>query len=165
MGEEAGPRTIISGLVNYIPIEQMQDKYLIVVVSIPKYGVISGSDVGSFRPTSSQWPCEESRALGWYSAYVEPSYQVVPVLISLAASCIRLPQKVAKKAVSRSWIRRKDPNQVIGSTLRESNMKVCDFCFALFSFVVRSSLVLLRRRRAATIIEPQEEDIRNHSAW
>ncbi|KIO29214.1 hypothetical protein M407DRAFT_228202 [Tulasnella calospora MUT 4182] len=31
LGEETGPRTIISGLVNYIPIEKMQDKWLIVV--------------------------------------------------------------------------------------------------------------------------------------
>lgn len=33
LGEETGPRTIISGLVKYVPIEQMQDKWLIVVVS------------------------------------------------------------------------------------------------------------------------------------
>ena len=33
LGEETGPRTVISGLVNYIPIEQMQDKWLVVVVS------------------------------------------------------------------------------------------------------------------------------------
>jgi len=32
VGEET-PRTVVSGLVNYIPIEQMQDKWLIVVVS------------------------------------------------------------------------------------------------------------------------------------
>ncbi|KAG9005409.1 G4 quadruplex nucleic acid binding protein [Tulasnella sp. JGI-2019a] len=34
IGEETGPRTVISGLVNYIPIEQMQGKYLIVVANL-----------------------------------------------------------------------------------------------------------------------------------
>ena len=33
LGEETGPRTVVSGLVNYIPIEQMRDKYLVAVVS------------------------------------------------------------------------------------------------------------------------------------
>ena len=32
LGEETGPRTIVSGLVHYIPIEEMRDRYLIVVV-------------------------------------------------------------------------------------------------------------------------------------
>ncbi len=32
IGEETGPRTVVSGLVNYIPIEEMQDKYLVAVV-------------------------------------------------------------------------------------------------------------------------------------
>ncbi|KAG8955899.1 G4 quadruplex nucleic acid binding protein [Tulasnella sp. 424] len=34
LGEETGPRTIVSGLVNYIPIEQMQDKWLVVVANL-----------------------------------------------------------------------------------------------------------------------------------
>lgn len=34
LGEETGPRTIVSGLVNYIPIEEMQDKWLIVVANL-----------------------------------------------------------------------------------------------------------------------------------
>jgi tRNA-binding EMAP/Myf-like protein len=34
IGEETGPRTVVSGLVNYIPIEQMRDKYLVAVVII-----------------------------------------------------------------------------------------------------------------------------------
>ncbi|ESK95013.1 hypothetical protein Moror_14018 [Moniliophthora roreri MCA 2997] len=34
LGEETGPRTIISGLVNYIPIEQMQDKWLVAVCNL-----------------------------------------------------------------------------------------------------------------------------------
>ncbi|GJJ15582.1 hypothetical protein Clacol_009860 [Clathrus columnatus] len=33
-GEETGPRTVVSGLVNYIPIEQMRDKWLIVVCNL-----------------------------------------------------------------------------------------------------------------------------------
>ena len=33
LGEETGPRTVVSGLVNYIPIDQMRDKYLVAVVS------------------------------------------------------------------------------------------------------------------------------------
>ena len=33
-GEETGPRTVVSGLVHYIPIEQMRDKYLIAVVGL-----------------------------------------------------------------------------------------------------------------------------------
>lgn len=32
IGEETGPRTVVSGLVNYIPIEDMRDKILITVV-------------------------------------------------------------------------------------------------------------------------------------
>lgn len=32
IGEDTGPRTVVSGLVHYIPIEQMQDKYLVAVV-------------------------------------------------------------------------------------------------------------------------------------
>ena len=31
-GEETGPRTVVSGLVNYIPIEEMRDRYLVGVV-------------------------------------------------------------------------------------------------------------------------------------
>ncbi|KAJ7250881.1 hypothetical protein B0H12DRAFT_1019064 [Mycena haematopus] len=34
IGEEAGPRTVVSGLVNYIPIEQMRDKYLVAVCNL-----------------------------------------------------------------------------------------------------------------------------------
>ncbi|KAF8798791.1 nucleic acid-binding protein [Phlegmacium glaucopus] len=34
LGEEAGPRTVVSGLVNYIPIEQMRDKYLVAVCNL-----------------------------------------------------------------------------------------------------------------------------------
>jgi len=34
LGEDAGPRTIISGLVNYVPIEKMQDKHLVVVANL-----------------------------------------------------------------------------------------------------------------------------------
>ncbi|KAG7088444.1 hypothetical protein E1B28_012436 [Marasmius oreades] len=34
LGEETGPRTVVSGLVNYIPIEQMQDKWLIAVCNL-----------------------------------------------------------------------------------------------------------------------------------
>jgi aminoacyl tRNA synthase complex-interacting multifunctional protein 1 len=33
-GEETGPRTVVSGLVNYIPIEQMRDRYLVGVVRL-----------------------------------------------------------------------------------------------------------------------------------
>ncbi len=33
-GEETGPRTVVSGLVNYIPIEDMRDKYLVGVVGV-----------------------------------------------------------------------------------------------------------------------------------
>ncbi|GBE84916.1 hypothetical protein BKA93DRAFT_735979 [Sparassis latifolia] len=33
-GEETGPRTVVSGLVKYIPIEQMQDKYLVGVCNL-----------------------------------------------------------------------------------------------------------------------------------
>jgi len=33
-GEESGPRTVVSGLVNYIPIEQMQDKWLVGVCNL-----------------------------------------------------------------------------------------------------------------------------------
>ena len=35
LGEETGPRTVVSGLVNYIPIEDMRDKYLVAIVSGP----------------------------------------------------------------------------------------------------------------------------------
>ncbi|KAI0004514.1 nucleic acid-binding protein [Russula compacta] len=33
-GEETGPRTVVSGLVNYVPIEQMQDKWLVGVCNL-----------------------------------------------------------------------------------------------------------------------------------
>lgn len=35
MGEPEGPRTVVSGLVNYIPIDEMRDKYLVAVVCHP----------------------------------------------------------------------------------------------------------------------------------
>ena len=35
MGEPEGPRTVVSGLVNYIPIDEMRDKYLVAVVCRP----------------------------------------------------------------------------------------------------------------------------------
>ena len=38
--EPDGPRTVVSGLVDYIPIEEMRDKYLVGVVSIPSSGKI-----------------------------------------------------------------------------------------------------------------------------
>jgi len=34
LGEETGPRTVVSGLVNYIAIEQMRDKYLVAVCNL-----------------------------------------------------------------------------------------------------------------------------------
>lgn len=34
LGEETGPRTVVSGLVNYIPIDQMRDKYLVAVCNL-----------------------------------------------------------------------------------------------------------------------------------
>ncbi|KAF8555242.1 nucleic acid-binding protein [Imleria badia] len=34
LGEETGPRTVVSGLVNYIPIEEMQDKYLVAICNL-----------------------------------------------------------------------------------------------------------------------------------
>lgn len=34
IGEETGPRTVVSGLVNYIPIEQMRNRRLIAVVRV-----------------------------------------------------------------------------------------------------------------------------------
>ncbi|KIM43369.1 hypothetical protein M413DRAFT_444195 [Hebeloma cylindrosporum] len=34
LGEDTGPRTVVSGLVNYIPIEQMRDKYLVAVCNL-----------------------------------------------------------------------------------------------------------------------------------
>ncbi|KAF8645265.1 hypothetical protein AX16_008089 [Volvariella volvacea WC 439] len=34
LGEETGPRTVVSGLVNYIPIEDMRDKYLVAVCNL-----------------------------------------------------------------------------------------------------------------------------------
>lgn len=40
LGEETGPRTVVSGLVNYIPIEEMRDKYLVCIVSY-HYDVIT----------------------------------------------------------------------------------------------------------------------------
>lgn len=33
-GEETGPRTVVSGLVNYIPIEQMRDRYLVGICNL-----------------------------------------------------------------------------------------------------------------------------------
>jgi len=34
VGEETGPRTVVSGLVHYIPIEEMRDKYLVAVCNL-----------------------------------------------------------------------------------------------------------------------------------
>ncbi|KAI6122500.1 hypothetical protein EDD16DRAFT_1477244 [Pisolithus croceorrhizus] len=34
LGEETGPRTVVSGLVNYIPIERMRDKYLVAICNL-----------------------------------------------------------------------------------------------------------------------------------
>ncbi|KAF5382577.1 hypothetical protein D9615_002783 [Tricholomella constricta] len=34
IGEETGPRTVVSGLVNYIPIEEMRDKFLVAVCNL-----------------------------------------------------------------------------------------------------------------------------------
>ena len=32
---ETGPRTVVSGLINYVPIEEMRDKYFVAIVSVP----------------------------------------------------------------------------------------------------------------------------------
>lgn len=42
-----GPRTVVSGLVNFIPIEQMRDKYLVAVVGL-SYHIIDMVDVCLF---------------------------------------------------------------------------------------------------------------------
>ncbi|KAG1818433.1 uncharacterized protein BJ212DRAFT_1345513 [Suillus subaureus] len=34
LGEETGPRTVVSGLVSYIPIEEMRDKYLVCICNL-----------------------------------------------------------------------------------------------------------------------------------
>ena len=52
VGEESGPRTVVSGLVNYIPIENMRGKYLVAVVSYRTY---------SFRWSKSTYWCSRSK--------------------------------------------------------------------------------------------------------
>lgn len=34
LGEETGPRTIVSGLVNFVPIEQMQDRMVVILANL-----------------------------------------------------------------------------------------------------------------------------------
>lgn len=34
LGEESGPRTIVSGLVNYVPIEEMKDRMVVVLANL-----------------------------------------------------------------------------------------------------------------------------------
>lgn len=34
LGEEGGPRTIVSGLVNYVPIEEMQDRMVVILANL-----------------------------------------------------------------------------------------------------------------------------------
>lgn len=41
LGESEGPRTVISGLVHHIPIDQMRDQYIVVVVSISPYSIFA----------------------------------------------------------------------------------------------------------------------------
>lgn len=48
LGENNGPRTIVSGLVNYVPIEEMQDRMVLVLANlkaanlrgIPSHGMV-----------------------------------------------------------------------------------------------------------------------------
>lgn len=34
LGEETGPRTIVSGLVNFVPIEQMQNRMVVILANL-----------------------------------------------------------------------------------------------------------------------------------
>lgn len=34
LGEESGPRTIVSGLVNFVPIEEMKDRMVVVLANL-----------------------------------------------------------------------------------------------------------------------------------
>ena len=51
-----GPRTVVSGLVNFIPIEQMRDKYLVAVVGL-SYHMIDVVDVSLslVQPQTSEY--------------------------------------------------------------------------------------------------------------
>lgn len=40
LGEETGTRTVVSGLVNYIPIEDLRDKYLVAIVDLSAFATI-----------------------------------------------------------------------------------------------------------------------------
>lgn len=42
LGEDTGPRTVVSGLVNYIPIEDMRDKYLVCIVGQSRHSTFMG---------------------------------------------------------------------------------------------------------------------------
>ncbi|KAG8862426.1 G4 quadruplex nucleic acid binding protein [Tulasnella sp. 330] len=99
IGEESGPRTIISGLVNYIPIDKMQGKYLIVVANlkpaamrgIKSYGMVlcatskAGKDGGIeiVDPPEGSKPgdrvfFEGEKYAGTYFTNVEPVPQLNP---------------------------------------------------------------------------------------
>lgn len=71
IGEDTGPRTVVSGLVHYIPIEQMQDKYLVAVVChFRPVSVIEGRWLSCASATSSLQTCGEWKALLWFYAWV-----------------------------------------------------------------------------------------------
>lgn len=64
-GEETGPRTVVSGLVHYIPIDQMRDKYLVGVVSVRIVLSFSNIENTNCSATSSPQICEVLKALLW----------------------------------------------------------------------------------------------------
>ncbi|KAG8908439.1 G4 quadruplex nucleic acid binding protein [Tulasnella sp. 403] len=94
IGEETGPRTIISGLVNYVPIEKMQDKYLVVVANlkpanmrgIKSYGMVlcatskEGKEAGIevIDPPAGSKPGDRVYFEGDQYAEVQPLSQLNP---------------------------------------------------------------------------------------
>lgn len=66
MGDETGPRTVCSGLVNHIPLEEMQDRLVVVVANLKPVkmrGIKSAAMVLCAANDTSVGICQPSRGI------------------------------------------------------------------------------------------------------
>jgi hypothetical protein len=99
-GEETGPRTVVSGLVNYVPIEKMQDKWLVGVVRATTSLTRVLLRTSTVQPQASKHARREELCHGPLCASVGPLAQT-----TMADTRSRPHQKTARTPASRSSTR------------------------------------------------------------
>lgn len=121
IGEETGPRTVVSGLVNYIPIEEMRDKFLVAVVrKLSRVILFTLLYLTLVQPKTSKHARREKSCHGAMCEFNSSS-----LLHSFSYLLHRRRRRKVKKAALNWSNHQKMQCQEIAFTLRVQSLKVC----------------------------------------